>query len=756
MKIVLNNLTDLSNEITAVGQINLNNNTITAAWDNTLSRDGTSPNTMLASLDMNSNHIINLPVASTPTEPVRLQEFTNALLHTGQIFDKNSVGLSNVDNTSDLNKPVSTATAAAIAVTGGKPLVVLITGQSFLTVFQTLTWTPAPNLSVWNFNGVTGNVGTAYSAPTGTTITLPLAYLSRLARENPTRAVYGIVIGFGGQSISHWLAGATTPDVYQNILNNMTTALAAVTGSPTTIDRFVWMQGQGDCVPVTATYVADHATMMTRFWGNSWFPRETRCDIFSIASVADGDPLNTDADKMNDLLLAVTNADPDKRRYFYVSSLSGATYWDATNPGHPTAAGAVAMAQLIGRSNLSSVVNDPATKQLVFGNPTYPGNGNSIVTINANLSQAILLGPPTGTVSHIVGANGAAAYHVLDNFGGSGNELIGRSAGGTLLVPVATPADSLLIGVASESFDGTGGTFTSVNGAFQIYSNGLQSGANHGTYALLYLTPNGSTAVTQVARFDPGSFTINGTTSGRVTIAVPAVAGSNTLTLPAGTTNFSATGGASQVLKQTSTGGAFTVAQLAISDISGLAAGGNTFLSTGTSANLAAMLTDETGTGAAVFGTSPNITAPNIIGTVAAGNAAAGSVGEYISSIIASGSAVSMTTATGVNVTSISLTAGDWDVWALTFFITAATTNITQLISSISNTTGTVSILGDRAGITTYGSAGTVPGVAHCGVPMIQTRINVSTTTTIFLVGQPSFTVSTLTAWGSLQARRVR
>jgi len=49
---------------------------------------------------------------------------------------------------------------------------------------------------------------------------------------------------------------------------------------------------------------------------------------------------------------------------------------------------------------------------------------------------------------------------------------------------------------------------------------------------------------------------------------VPAVAGANTITLPAGTTNFSATGGTSQVVKQTTAGGALTVAQLATSDLS--------------------------------------------------------------------------------------------------------------------------------------------------------------------------------------------
>lgn len=92
------------------------------------------------------------------------------------------------------------------------------------------------------------------------------------------------------------------------------------------------------------------------------------------------------------------------------------------------------------------------------------------------------------------------------------------------------------------------------------------------------------------------SIALSGSTSGSVTLAVPAIAGSNTLTLPAGTTNFSSTGGTSQVVKQTTSGGAFTVAQLAASD-----------LSNGTS-----------GSGAVALVTSPSFTTP-ALGTPTAG-----------------------------------------------------------------------------------------------------------------------------------------
>lgn len=78
-KLTLNDLTNLRNEQSVVNTINNNNTAIETALENTLSRDGTTPNTMGADLDMNSNQIINLVAATTDTEPVRKAEFDSAL-----------------------------------------------------------------------------------------------------------------------------------------------------------------------------------------------------------------------------------------------------------------------------------------------------------------------------------------------------------------------------------------------------------------------------------------------------------------------------------------------------------------------------------------------------------------------------------------------------------------------------------------------------------------------------------------------------
>lgn len=71
-------LLDLSSAIASsiISAVNSNNTALRAALDNTLSRDGTTPNQMQATLDMNSNRIINLVAAVDNTEPVRLAEFS--------------------------------------------------------------------------------------------------------------------------------------------------------------------------------------------------------------------------------------------------------------------------------------------------------------------------------------------------------------------------------------------------------------------------------------------------------------------------------------------------------------------------------------------------------------------------------------------------------------------------------------------------------------------------------------------------------
>jgi hypothetical protein len=66
-KLTLTDIANFSNA--AISTINANHAAVETAMEKTLSRDGTTPNTMEADLDMNSNQILNLPEPTTGSEP---------------------------------------------------------------------------------------------------------------------------------------------------------------------------------------------------------------------------------------------------------------------------------------------------------------------------------------------------------------------------------------------------------------------------------------------------------------------------------------------------------------------------------------------------------------------------------------------------------------------------------------------------------------------------------------------------------------
>lgn len=142
-------------------------------------------------------------------------------------------------------------------------------------------------------------------------------------------------------------------------------------------------------------------------------------------------------------------------------------------------------------------------------------------------------------------------------------------------------------------------------------------------------------------------------------------------------------------------------------------------------------------------------------GTATSDSAAAGKLGEYIESIILSGSAVSITTATAKTVTSISLTAGDWDVSGLVGFLPANTTSVTQIVGSLSTTTNTLNSAPGNL-VTLVSAAAVYNGTTQTNCPMPPIRFSLSATTSVFLVAQSTFTVSTNAAFGIIRARRVR
>lgn len=150
---------------------------------------------------------------------------------------------------------------------------------------------------------------------------------------------------------------------------------------------------------------------------------------------------------------------------------------------------------------------------------------------------------------------------------------------------------------------------------------------------------------------------------------------------------------------------------------------------------------------------TPSQTA-GIVGTTTNNDANAGSVGEYVESTVASANKIALTNVTPANVTSISLTAGDWDVWGNAYFDPAASTTFDVIISSISTTSAT-SPLRDTGNQSVLKVLDFGTGIPSSLQPVPQ-RLSLSTTTTVYLVVVASFAVSTLHSFGTLRARRVR
>ena len=144
----------------------------------------------------------------------------------------------------------------------------------------------------------------------------------------------------------------------------------------------------------------------------------------------------------------------------------------------------------------------------------------------------------------------------------------------------------------------------------------------------------------------------------------------------------------------------------------------------------------------------------NPYGTQTNDNAPTGFLGEYVISTIATGSSVALTTTVAANVTSISLTAGDWDISGAICYTFGATTSYTNLAGGASTTTG---VLPSQEKLFDFETPATVPTAgADCTFVIPTIRISIAATTTIFLVTTTTFTVSTLKAYGFLAARRAR
>lgn len=614
-KVNLADLVNLQNETTAVTQINSNSHAIEAGFDNTLSRDGTSPNSMNANLDMNSNRIFNLPIPSSATEPLRFQ---------------------------DLSDFIGGGTISSIPA-GGTTRQYL--GKNSNTNFDTTWLTVRDPLDVRNF-GVIGNgivddsdalqaAIDALSTTNGGIVYIPQGMT--ILCTKPIRIIHS-----GARLIGASSAGAEA---------NVSTLIYSGTGA-----RFIDARD-------TAGFVIENIRVQyssSSFAGNL-------IDLSSAIGNVSAYPI------IRECIL-----EPNTSRTGTATLINLAATVDALveknffRHGLPCIVGQAIAGQNVRTTIRNNTFSLSDSYCIVEGGESWVVEGNSFEPRTTGIGQAFVntvskpcigmtwFGNWFGDITVGTGTVWIDGY--FDGLNFSGNTMYGEGTIGGVGIKLNSSAGItmagnkfryLAVGVNCATA-GTGltmGANTWVNctapiqnssnitaGDFTVSSAGDTSITNNAvTFAKMQTIPTatvlgnftGSTAVPQAGTVG-GGFVITGTqlNTAPFTGDVTSPSGSFVTTLATVNSNVGTFGSATQTPQVTVNGKGLTTAASnvtitpAVGSITGLGTGVGTFLATPTSANLAAAITNETGTGNLVFSTSPALTTPTGIvkGDVGLGN----------------------------------------------------------------------------------------------------------------------------------------
>jgi hypothetical protein len=160
------------------------------------------------------------------------------------------------------------------------------------------------------------------------------------------------------------------------------------------------------------------------------------------------------------------------------------------------------------------------------------------------------------------------------------------------------------------------------------------------------------------------------------------------------------------------------------------------------------------GTTAAFSGAiTPSQTA-GIVGTTTNNNANPGAVGEFVQSNVTTNSPALPNNNVGYNITQITLSPGDWDVWGAIYFFSASGATMTSFNTIISNQSANNPPYPGSSQNTMLGNGLTNQSGWCACIPI---RYSLSVSTTIYLVSAISFTgPGGFVAYGWISARRGR
>lgn len=196
-KITLSPVSNPQNLTSLATTINANNTTIETASDNFLSRDGTAPNSMLSSLDMNSYQILNLPAPATTNSPARLIDVIgNASVTVPPVGTSGSVvGLLNANKTDSGNNTwtgtnnfTNTVSFSSITLPANSVNTSNIVNGSVTGTDLATNTVINNNLALMGANTLKGNNSAISATPSDLTTTQILNMFGMVTNTNTTKS----------------------------------------------------------------------------------------------------------------------------------------------------------------------------------------------------------------------------------------------------------------------------------------------------------------------------------------------------------------------------------------------------------------------------------------------------------------------------------------------------------------------------------------------------------------------------------------
>lgn len=268
---------------------------------------------------------------------------------------------------------------------------ILSTGQSNMQRHPEYTWAPAKNLYWWNnAQGHADSTGTKFVRPAGNVINPALSFASSIANDNPDSMVYLLNCAYGGAAISHWLPGTDEPDIYQNIVDNISPALASAGVSK--IKTLLWWQGENG--GSATSYPTDFESVINRFRSESWFDHATPTVIFGVTPTYRGGENRYDITNL--VLQKIASLRGAYRLYVDTQSFTSDSFWDdnvhMNGPGY-LSVGKLAFDNFTGKTRFTDARLSPesvgvADANFITGNGDYRTASN---TLNTPTPQAGIL-----------------------------------------------------------------------------------------------------------------------------------------------------------------------------------------------------------------------------------------------------------------------------------------------------------------------------------------------------------------------------